>query len=228
MACFQPDAVAQVASGTILDKDSKEMVPYVTVTNKRTKQAVQTTSSGVFNINAILGDTLLLSHPAYTFSAREVSMIMTREIFYIEKKRYEMEEVEVLSDMAKYKKDSADKYIFYRKTLKDAHHTPGMGFNNGLAVDGLFSALALKVSGKGKKAKKFSEMLERDEMVKFANVRYNPKLVMSLTGLTEEDAINFIMNNPMPYDYVRAASELEIQMWIRDTYRASKAQPVKK
>jgi hypothetical protein len=219
------NALGQALSGTIIDKDSKELLPNISITNKRTKQSVRSGATGIFNINALLGDTLLLSHPAYKFSAKVVSMIMTREIFYIEKIRHELEEVEVLSDMAKYKKDSANKYIFYRKTLKDAGSAPSMNLRNGIGVDGLFSELALKISGKKKKARKFSAMLERDEKTKFTNVRYNPKLVMSQTGLSEDDAINFIMQNPIPYDYVRAASDVEIQMWVRETYKNLKKQP---
>jgi hypothetical protein len=218
------DALGQTIGGTILDYDSKETVPYVTITNKRTKQAVQSNAQGIYHLNATWGDTIFLSHPAYSFTTRIVSAISANEILYIERRKYALEEVEVLSDMAKYKKDSADKYIFYRKTLKDAHLRPQAGFSNGLAVDGLFSSLALKISGKGKKSKKFAQMLERDEQVKFANVRYNPGLVMKLTGLSEDEAINFISNNPMPYDYVRAASDVEIQMWIRDTYKTWKVQ----
>jgi NACalpha-BTF3-like transcription factor len=216
---WQFNALAQTVVGTIIDMDSKELVPNITITNKRTMQSVHSSAEGVFYINALLGDTLLLSHPAYMFSTKTVSMTMTREIFYVTKRRHELEEVEVLSDMAKYKKDSADKYIFYRKTLKDAGQAPNMNFSNGIGVDGLFSSLALKVSGKKKKAKKFAQMLERDEQTKFTNVRYNVKLVMSQTGLSEDEAMNFIMQNPIPYDYVRAASEVEIQMWIRENYK---------
>src|SRR4051812_17795431 len=80
------DALGQTIGGTILDYDSKETVPYVTITNKRTKQAVQSNAQGVYHLNATWGDTILISHPAYSFTQRIISAISANEILYIERR----------------------------------------------------------------------------------------------------------------------------------------------
>lgn len=45
------------------------------------------------------------------------------------------------------------------------------------------------------------------------------EVVHSLTGLSGEDAGRFMNANPMPYEFARAATELELRAWIRDKFR---------
>lgn len=212
-------AEGQSIEGIVFDKDSKAPVPYTTISNKRTKQVTYSDINGGYKIDGLFGDTLFFSHPGYSFSYKVINTGTQNQWAYIEKQRHELEEVEILSDMAKFKKDSATKHTIYRKTLKDAGHTPSAGFNNGFAVDGLFTSLAFWISGKGKKNRKFSETLIYHEQSKFIGLKYNPLVVSEQTNLSEEEAQQFMMEYPMPYDYARAASDLEVKMWIRTNYR---------
>jgi hypothetical protein len=51
-------------------------------------------------------------------------------------------------------------------------------------------------------------------------------LVAALTGLTG-DTVGYFMNaNPMPFDYARAATDLELKMWIRYNYKQWLKNPV--
>jgi hypothetical protein len=217
--CFGNSLWAQVLSGAVFDNDSKDPVSFVSVTNKRNRASAYSDIQGKFKIEAKFGDTLLFAHPAYIFSQKVVTNLSVNDWHYMEKRKYALDEVEILSDMAKFKKDSADKHTIYRKTLRHAEHKPGASFNNGVAVDGLFTSLAFWISGKGKKNRNFRKMLLESEYNRFTSVRYNVLLVRQQTGLNEEDAMQFIVDNPMPYDYVRAASDLEIKMWIRNNYK---------
>jgi len=210
---------SQTVSGTVIDNDSKAVVQYVTLTNKRTGASTSTDASGHFIISALPGDTVFFAHPAFQFSPRVIGTQAKDVDIFIEKRRYQLREVEILSDMAKYKKDSAEKFTIYRKTLQDANHKTTMNINNGVGFDGLFSALALKVSGKEKRSRKFQEMLIADEQRKFTELRYNKPLVVSLTGLSDSESEVFIEHYPIPYDFVRSASDLEIKMWIRNNYK---------
>ena len=212
-------ADAQAIEGIVFDKDSKTPVPYTTISNKRTKQVAYSDANGWYKIDGQYGDTLFFSHPAYSFSFKVVHTGIKSQWAYLEKVKHELEEVEILSDMAKFKKDSATKHTIYRKTLKDAGHKPGASFNNGFAVDGIFTSLAFWISGKGKKNRKFTETLIYHEQSRFIGMKYNPRIVSEQTSLTEEEAQRFMMEYPMPYDYARAASDLEIKMWIRTNYR---------
>lgn len=210
---------AQTIEGTVYDKESREPLPYTTISNKRTKQVTYSDLSGNFNISGSFGDTLYLSHPGYVFGFKVINSGITNQWLYIEKQRHELEEVEILSDMARFKKDSAEKHTIYRKTIGDAAQTPSIGFNNGIVMDGLFTSLAFWISGKGKKNKKFTETLIFHEQNRFIGMKYNPLLVSEQTNLNEEEAQQFMMEYPMPYDYARTASELEIKMWIRNNYK---------
>lgn len=211
-------AMSQFVEGTVLDRQDNEPVRFATVSNKRTGQVVYSDNDGKFKMNASFGDTIFISHPGYIFSHKVVTASSNQWI-YIHRKKYQLEEVEILSDMARFKKDSADRSIIYRKTIKDAHHTPSMGLNNGIVMEGLFSSLALWISGKGKKNKKFVRTMVMHENAKFIALKYNPLIVHEQTGLSEDSAMQFMMEYPMPYDYARTASDLEIKMWIRTNFR---------
>lgn len=42
---------------------------------------------------------------------------------------------------------------------------------------------------------------------------------MELTGLNEESTNTFLYQNPMPHDYARQATNLEIKMWIKFSFK---------
>lgn len=210
---------AQSTGGAVFDADTKNPVSYVTVSNKRTKASAFTDVRGQFNMDMRAGDTLLFAHPGYTFSQKVITGTIMRTWHYIEQKKIALDEVEILSDMAKFQRDSAERRVVYRKVLNDAGHAPGANFSNGVGVDGLFTSLAYWISGKGKRNKNFVKTMLRNEETKYITIRYSVLLVRQQTGLTEEDAIKFIQENPMPYDYARTATDLEMKMWVREKYR---------
>lgn len=142
----------------------------------------------------------------------------------LSKRMIELKEVEVLSDMARFKRDSALKRTIYRKALKDAatRVEPQLLANPGqvgITLGGGVSAFAMWVSGKKKKLKKFSAMLEADERQRFTGIRYNAGVVSRVMGIDDSAALAFVDSHPMPYDFVRVASDLEIKMWIRNEYK---------
>lgn len=209
---------AQTTEGTVFDEESKDPVSFVTVTNKRTYMSAFTDVRGRYKLDATLGDTLLFAHPGYTFS-RKVVTGQSNLWHFIERKKVALDEVEVLSDMARFQRDSTERRVVYRKVLNDAGHSPTGNFKNGVGVDGLFTSLAYWISGKGKRNKKFVKTMIANEQAKYVTIRYNVLLVRQQTGLTEEEAIQFIIDNPMPHDYARTASDLEMKMWIRNNYK---------
>jgi hypothetical protein len=133
--------------------------------------------------------------------------------------------VEVLSPMARYKRDSAFNRQFFRKDLsyvpsqiKMGSVSAGTGF--GVSVGGVLSELALLATGKKKDVRRLQEEMLYLENLQFTSIRYNPALVSAQTGLNDSAATAFVVRNPIPSDYLRVASELELKMRIRETYRA--------
>jgi hypothetical protein len=130
----------------------------------------------------------------------------------------ELKEVKVRSPYAKLQEEAARNRLLYRKTLADAVFKPTL-VPESLGVDGLINNLALKISGKKKRALKFKQEMERNEQEDFSNIRYNKAVVMQVTGLDDSAAVVFIKQNPMPRDILVLAKELEFLQWIRDRYR---------
>lgn len=208
---------AQLITGTITDRQERTAIDMVLVTNKRTKADSRTNTYGRFQIQGLVGDTLLISHPAYSFrtfivNATDVRISMSANV-------HKLEEVEVISGMTKFQRDSATRQAIYHKTLKDAQHKTKLSLSNGLALDGIFTSLAYKASGKGKRNKAFAKQLEEDNKMRFTQARYSKELVANLTPLRGDSIALFIEQNPIPYDFVRSAKDIELKMWVRQRYK---------
>ena len=218
--CMLPIALptnGQVITGTVTDRQERTAIDMVLVTNKRTKADSRSNANGRFQIQGLIGDTLLISHPAYSFrtfivSAADVRISMSANV-------HKLQEVEVISGMTKFQRDSATRQAIYHKTLKDAEHKTKLSLNNGIALDGLFTSLAYKVSGKGKRNKAFARQLAEDNKVRFTQARYSKELVANLTPLRGDSVTLFIEQNPIPYDFVRSAKDIELKMWVRERYK---------
>lgn len=208
---------AQLITGTITDRQERTAVDMVLVTNKRTKADSRTNTYGRFQIQGLVGDTLLISHPAYSFrtfivNATDVRISMSANV-------HKLQEVEVISGMTKFQRDSATRQAIYHKTLKDAQHKTKLSLSNGLALDGIFTSLAYKASGKGKRNKAFAKQLEEDNKMRFTQARYSKELVANLTPLRGDSIALFIEQNPIPYEFVRSAKDIELKMWVRQRYK---------
>lgn len=142
-------------------------------------------------------------------------------------KQYELNEVLVRPKYHQFQFDSAERVVIYHKVLGDVAMKPRItisgGTSAGLTMEGGISKLARIISGREKREKKFVQDFIADQQYRFISLRYTPQIVEAMTGLSCDTASLFMAQNPMPYDYARAASDLEVKMWIRTQYRAWKA-----
>jgi hypothetical protein len=207
----------------VIDKPSGLPLPNAVVANKQSKLTSRTNDNGICYLPYKKGDTLLCSHDGFYFSVKRVYKVP--DTIFMNPVQNKLQEVEVKSPYAKYYEDSAARALLYRKTIKDAKHKPQMNMNNGIAFDGVISELAYAASGKKKKNKAFVKQLEEDNKQRYIALRYNKETVEKLTGLKNNAAILFIQYNPMQYDFARAATDLEIQMWVRHHFDVWKANP---
>ena len=149
--------------------------------------------------------------------------------------QYELGEVTVRTKYHEFQTDSADRMVIYRKVLKDVADQSRVDMSvsgGGVGMGGLISKLARVISGRQKREKKFVKDFLADQQYRFTSLRYTPQLVEAMTGLSGDTVALFMAQNPMPYDYARVASDLEVKMWIRTQHRAwttkqiASAQPV--
>ncbi len=84
-------------------------------------------------------------------------------------------------------------------------------------------------SKKHKDLRKFQAQVLNMEEQKFIDTRYTPELVSSLIKQPVDSVIIFMNSYPMEYDFARAASDLEIKMWIKYNYQEfTNSKPKKK
>lgn len=123
---------------------------------------------------------------------------------------YQLQEIILTPDYTPYQRDSIER----RQTYKTA-----LGVTHAQAFNSPFSYVAEKFSRKSKRVFRFQKNFYNWEQQKFINTRYTPELVSEMTGASRDTVGYFMGANPMPYDYARTATELELKMWIRYHYK---------
>lgn len=220
-------ASAQQFSGKVFDEDRSVPLASVLVTNMHTHAMWISDSAGNVAFTASPGDMMRFHHPGYRDYDLRIFSYSDIVKAGMVRAPIELEELNVLSPMARYRKDSAFNHQFFHKELAYANSHPNMNYQGGIGVDGPFSALALWASGKKKKYKDFAETMAMLEDTRYASIRYTQELVKAQTGLGDSAANVFIQQHPIPNDFVRDASELELKMWVRNQYRASIGKAIK-
>ena len=213
---------AQTLKGNVVDGMTGKPLYLATVINMATQEATSTDELGRFSITAKGGTTISFRYVGYKTIERLAtpSIEMHIELFpdNIQLKEF------VLRDLTPYQKDSIELATLYSKELSKTRIKPTVGLNPGTGVagieaDGLISSFAQKVSKSYKRTKRFKENFKKDEEQKFIDTRYKIDVVTAVTGLKGDTAVMFMNMYPMEYLFARAATDLELKMWIRDNYK---------
>lgn len=210
---------AQYVSGNVKARETNEPVSSVLIYNKHSFSGVYTDSSGYFNIKADPGDSIAVisfNHKPRTIIAQPANGKVN---ILLERNTHELKEVQIVTELEKYQRDHVEMLQTYNKQLTDADRKVEVGFSNGPTVTGIFSELASRISGYKKKVKRFKKDFERTEKQKLISIRYNPQMVVAITNTTIDSAVLFIKDNPIDFEFARAATGLEFMMWIRYNYR---------
>lgn len=206
-------SIAGTLKGKVTEATNGQAVYPVTVVNVRTQQATYTTDAGYFTIHAEPGDRIAFSYVGYKpiehiytteDEGQSVSVKMVRVSYYLR-------EIILMPGLTQYQVDSIERVKTYRAFLSRRKSNP---------VASPVSFVAEKFNKRSKQIFRFQKKFGGWEDERFIDTRYTPELVHEMTGL-EDDSLGHFMNaNPMPYDYARAATDLELKMWIRDHYRS--------
>jgi hypothetical protein len=214
------EAAAQQFHGRAYDAMSSAPVATVLITNTRSGAMWVSDSSGGVVFTAYPGDVVTFSHPAYKVYKIKIATYQDDVSVGLERAPVQLEEVKVESPMVRFSRDSAFNRQYFRKELGYAGPQVKLETQGGIGASGLISELVLGLSGKKKYYKRFAEEMAMLEELRYAGIRYTPGLVSSLTGLDDSAATFFIARHPIPADFVRVASELELKQWVREQYRA--------
>jgi len=206
-----------VVEGVVTDATTGDPLVAVTVVNTRSQAAVYTDMNGAFRFSVFSTDQIVFTMVGYK-PFKAYASALTPHIT-LERSSYSLNEVIVRPGFTEYQRDSLMRHSTYQRTL--AYNPVG-------SVMSPVSALAEVFSKKRKMRMRFQQDFYSWENTRFIDSRYTPDLVTQMTHLEGDTLASFMNSYPMPADYARAASELEIKMWIRTNYRdwIAKGRPV--
>lgn len=203
---------AQGVNGVVVDAGNGRPLFPVTVVNIATQQSAYSDAQGHFNIQAKAGDQLAFSFIGYKTLQKRVPPVFGAVEWKIEMNalNIELKEVLVRPKYTQYQIDSIERHSTYQRPL--ARQKAG-------SIMSPVSLLAEKFSKRSKQIQRFQKDFNYFEKERFIDTRYTPELVESLTNLSGDTLAHFMNAYPMPYDYARAASDLELKMWIRTNFK---------
>lgn len=185
----------------------------VTVVNEHTQQGTTTDERGFYTLSAQQGDKIAFTYVGYKTieKVKPLSVIVATLNVSMEAASNQLKEFTFKGDRrSQYQIDSAERKVIYHTVLTRKPPSP---FNSPV------SAIAELFNKKARMAYAFQKQFVADEENRFIDTRYTTTLVGQLTGLTGDSIAHFMYESPMPYDYARNASDLEIKMWIRNAYK---------
>lgn len=206
-------AHAQSVNGVVKDgRTGKPLYP-VTVVNVRTQQGSSTDEKGNYTVAARTGDVIAFTYVGYKnkqLTCPDAILVATLNV-ELEPTEYQLEEFRLRpGHLTQYQMDSAERASIYKFPLLREHSSP---------VTSPVSAIAELFNKNSRRIFEFQKNFHAGETEKFIDTKYNPEIVEKLTGATGDSIGHFMYAYPMPYNFARLASDLEIKMWIRDSYR---------
>lgn len=203
---------SQILQGTVTDAGTGKPLSPVTVFNVFTMQSTSTNDSGRYAIPAKAGDIISFSYIGYKTMEKTRPAGTTPSLnIALEQTDFELKEFTLRpGHLTQYQMDSAERVAIYHFPLSREHPSPFVS---------PISAIAELFSREARRTYRFQKVFAAGEIEKFVDTRYTPELVTKLTGLTGDSIGHFMYANPMPYDFARVATDLEIKMWIRSSYR---------
>jgi hypothetical protein len=209
--------------GIVAENDGGSAMPAVIVKNKTKTQSTMTDVDGKYSIRADKGDEIEFSCMGYyplTVLMPEAGNVFRRVSMV--KKLFSLEEVEIRPDYTPYQLDSMRRRKLYALDLsREKVSSTVMG-----TIFSPASALAEQFSKKSKQRFRFQKNFVKWEAQKYVDTRYTPEEVASLTGLGGDTLATFMNAYPMPSDYARSATDIEVKMWIRYNYREWAKKPM--
>lgn len=211
--CGLPAALpAQNLAGQVVDDVTGQPLAFVSVVNVSAQELVYSGMDGRFSIKAGPDDELAFSLVGYQSKKLRASLLLDQAQPRVELRRVSinLNEITVRPDWTPYQADSVARARTYKRTLE---------YKPSGSVMSPVSALAEVFSKKKKRRMRFQKDFYAMEKERFTDTRYTPELVSELTQLQGDTLAYFMNRYPMPYEYARAASDLEIKMWIRSNFK---------
>ena len=198
-------------SGVIMVKGSTTRVALAEITNKRTKYTVGSNDLGIFQIRAIVGDTLLVIKRS--FSDVEQVVLSDRDMIIYLDMGNTLNQVNIRGQSKKQeldqlKQDYRDKGSFYEGK------PPLLSY-----IFAPLTALYELFGSTPKKARRFGKYYNTELQQTTIDGFFNESLIQQNTQLEGKDLENFMLNYRPEYSKSRNWTEYDAVKYIRDSYK---------
>ena len=215
----------QTQYGLVVNGETAKPMAAVGIINMATQRSAVTDSQGNYSLTAKDDDMLSYSFPGFHTITR-LAIPGTYLLVELLPLNVALKEYVLHPNYTQFQRDSFEMATTYSKELNTQKIKPGFSNANGGGFTGLIGGPVQKMSKSYKQNKKFKEAFRKDMEQKYIDTRYKPELVSAITGFSGDTLAIFMNTYPMPYDFARNATDLELKMWIRDNYKAYKPQPL--
>ena len=205
-------AAAQHMYGTVADEGVG--LEGAVITNNQSGAVSISDAKGMYRLSVRAGDSISVRMLGYQDVGFRIAASQKGDYFRniaLEPFTYMLSDVEV-SGLTPYQKDSIARRNLYAQPLSREW------VSGGAAVFHPMTFLAQKVSRKARQRRDFQLNYNNWENQKFIETRYTKELVGSVVPLTGDTLAYFMNAFPIPSDFARAATDLELRMWIKYNY----------
>ncbi|PSK94878.1 carboxypeptidase-like regulatory domain-containing protein [Taibaiella chishuiensis] len=221
---------AAVLKGIVSDTETGELLAGVLVSNTSRHTAVFTDEYGAFTVEAYAGDTLQISITGYLSRSLVIPLdgLSWFRRIALSKNRIAIDTVVIRPGLSAYQQDSLERRELYGDKLDKRPAKFGLnkphplygGYGAGkVTFNGPLSSIFQKRSKRYKRLKAFQDQFNADEHRRYTESRYSMSTVAALTGLKDQALLDFMNAYPIPYDFARTATDVEVKMWVLYNYR---------
>jgi hypothetical protein len=201
-----------VFKGTIIDSVKKNTMNSVRVENLSTHQGDYSNLDGFFFIEGKEGDYIIFSYLGFNNKVIRLnsSFNNSNQTIKMSMKTVGLKGVTIKQGPTQYQTDSAKRADLYKDVFDYRQSKSAMS-----PITSIYQIF----SKKHKNMRHFQDQIVDIEKQKFIDTRYSEELTAQMTGLQDDALIQFMQAYPMEVEFARAASDLEIKMWIKYNFQ---------
>jgi len=209
----------QFLTGKVFKKNSTEPLVSVSIHNISAQRYDLSEENGSYRIQVVPGDHVSFSSVGYMADTVTVTAAMLTGDFpvYLDVRAQTLKTVRV-GEFSNYQLDSMDRHKEYA-WVYDHGNTPRVEHERKGDGVGVTLNIFRNASAKEKQREKLEKRLAKEEEEYYIDSRYNKDLVTKITRLKGDSLQQFMTKYRPSYDYCRRAANVDILVYINDSYK---------
>lgn len=219
LLCAVHSNAQQFLTGKIYRKNSTEALVSVSIHNISAQRYDLSEESGSYRIQVVPGDHVSFSSVGYIADTITVTAAMLTADYpvYLDVRAQTLAAARV-GQFSNYQLDSMDRRKEYA-WVYDHGNTPRMEHERKGDGVGVTLNIFRNASSKEKQREKLEKRLEKEEQDYYIDSRYNKDIITKYTHLKGDSLTNFMQKYRPSYDYCRKAANVDILVYINDSYK---------